>query len=281
MGTRGLVGFAYKGELKVTYNHSDSYPSELGQRVVDFCNSMQEVNRETKEGDAWDVLKDNVEALKLVDAEGKPNDNEIDYYRATEIIDSSSKDTKTWYSLLRNTQGGEGLDFVFQGEQRHWIDSREFANESLFCEYAYVLDLDHMTLDVFKGFQHEPQEGNPFGQKPSQDEYSNGEKGDVWYPVRCLASFPIRNIPKDWRDVFTNYEEVKQAEKEEKDSKVIRIENTTANHNKFWQITDLGDGQHLAEWGPIGKTKRSTIYPSSIAFKKMEQKIREGYVEVA
>ena len=35
MGTRGAFGFLVDGETKVTYNHWDSYPSGLGQDLVD------------------------------------------------------------------------------------------------------------------------------------------------------------------------------------------------------------------------------------------------------
>lgn len=36
MGTRGVVGFHRNGIDKITYNHFDSYPSDLGKRVKDF-----------------------------------------------------------------------------------------------------------------------------------------------------------------------------------------------------------------------------------------------------
>ena len=35
MGTRGLFVFVYRGKYYVFYNHYDSYPSELGEQIVD------------------------------------------------------------------------------------------------------------------------------------------------------------------------------------------------------------------------------------------------------
>ena len=37
MSTRGLYGIRKNGVDKCTYNHSDSYPSWLGRKVLEFC----------------------------------------------------------------------------------------------------------------------------------------------------------------------------------------------------------------------------------------------------
>lgn len=37
MSTRGLYGFRKDGIDKCTYNHSDSYPEQLGRRILTFC----------------------------------------------------------------------------------------------------------------------------------------------------------------------------------------------------------------------------------------------------
>jgi len=36
MGTRGILGFISKGVRGGTYNHSDSYPSGLGDAILKF-----------------------------------------------------------------------------------------------------------------------------------------------------------------------------------------------------------------------------------------------------
>ena len=275
MGTSGLVGFAYKGALKVRYNNMDSYPSELGQHVVDFCKNMESLKKETG-STGWAVLKDNVQALELVDPSKTPTALQVDDCKARGFFDGTVNSGKEeWYNLLRNTQGADGLERVFEGELPYWTDDSEFAKESMYCEFAYVLDLDNMTLDVFKGYQTEPQEGNPFGTEPHQDVYDNGQKGEVWYPVRCLASYPLGKIPANWAEVFEEESESAEA------STTTRIENTNGKHNKFWQITDNNDGTHLAEWGAIGQTPRNKTYPSNIAMMKLEEKLNDGYVNVA
>ena len=47
-------------------------------------------------------------------------------------------------------------------------DATEFLKDSLFCEYAYVINLDKKQLDLFVGFQREKQETpNPPVEDPS------------------------------------------------------------------------------------------------------------------
>ena len=41
MGTRGFLGVVVGGDVTLTYNHFDSYPSELGANVAQFCETMQ------------------------------------------------------------------------------------------------------------------------------------------------------------------------------------------------------------------------------------------------
>lgn len=37
MSTRGIYGWRKNNENKITYNHSDSYPTWLGEKIVEFC----------------------------------------------------------------------------------------------------------------------------------------------------------------------------------------------------------------------------------------------------
>jgi hypothetical protein len=196
MGTRGALGFACNQTLKVTYNHYDSYPDGLGNEVVEFCNKV-------KADKGWDKLKEKVSALQLVKDNQKPTASQKKAYAEFTNMGVGDQSDDDWYCLLRNAQGVEGLNAVYDGKVHHMIDSKEFVKDSLFCEYAYVIDLDKMTFDVFRGFQKTAQKGNPFGEKPNKDEYSTGE----YYPCRLLKSYPLDKIPKDWSKIYDEYEE--------------------------------------------------------------------------
>lgn len=64
-----------------------------------------------------------------------------------------------------------------------------FIQDSLSCEYAYVIDIDDKKLFFYVGFQHVPQEGNRYGVegKPCHS-------GDVYYPCRLSAIFSFSFI---------------------------------------------------------------------------------------
>ena len=71
-------------------------------------------------------------------------------------------------------------------------DNLEFACDSLFCEWAYVVDLDKNTFEVYKGFNKEPlQEGERFA-------FLNDKcKGEEFYPVKFVKSYSLDSLPTD------------------------------------------------------------------------------------
>jgi len=71
----------------------------------------------------------------------------------------------------------------------------DFIKNSLFCEYAYIINLDTKKMEFWKGFQHKPNPNNRYGTKPR-----NGYKDD-YYPCKMVATYSLlpRYIAK--RDV--------------------------------------------------------------------------------
>jgi hypothetical protein len=179
MGTRGLVGFKYKNRYVATYNHFDSYPSSLGAEVVEFIQKVQ-----SEQG--WDKLKQNVNDIDLVNDADAPNEAHIRKYMQAGLYDNnvSSRTPKEWYSLLRHAQGAQGLSYIYTGVLNHYIDSIEFIKDSVFCEYAYVINLDTNKLDCYRGFQKVPQKGNEFGETPHRE----------YYPCALLGSFNLNEV---------------------------------------------------------------------------------------
>ena len=66
----------------------------------------------------------------------------------------------------------------------------EYIKDSLFCEYAYVIDLDQNELLFFVGFQRQPQERNPYGTKAL---VPYGQKAE-YYPCRIVSVFELEYI---------------------------------------------------------------------------------------
>lgn len=61
----------------------------------------------------------------------------------------------------------------------------DFIKNSLFCEYAYIVNIDDEILEFYKGFQHKPQENNRYGQKADEDGY---------YPCKLLMTISFDDI---------------------------------------------------------------------------------------
>jgi hypothetical protein len=136
MSTRGAYGFHKDGETKVTYNHSDSYPSGLGSKVIKFVRATP-----------VEKLKEIYDQIVLVNSDSTPTEEQIK--KAEKYFnDQVGQNVKTdWYSLLRKSQGDlfaykEGLTFM--------IDGVSFLQDSLFCEWAYIINLDDEVLEVYK-----------------------------------------------------------------------------------------------------------------------------------
>lgn len=87
--------------------------------------------------------------------------------------------------------GAEILSMIAQSEKGLRLkDSRSFAGDSLFCEFAYVLDFDKGTFEVYRGFNHEPlAETERFHGFPVD--------GTEYHPVKHAKTFSLLNPPSE------------------------------------------------------------------------------------
>lgn len=139
MATRGLYGFYKNGINKLTYNHYDSYPSYLGNNILNFIKQSTVTE-----------LNEIFQSISLVNDDNYPNENEriqledlgysVTYkdepLRWGEIISAHAGD----FSLLKNK-------FPFM------LNNNDFIKDSLFCEWAYIINLDSNNLEIYRGFQ--------------------------------------------------------------------------------------------------------------------------------
>jgi len=185
MGTRGLYGFRYHGIDKTTYNHYDSYPDCLGLDMLEYC-SKHDV----------ETMKKIYDNIYLVNESDKPTQKDIDLCLAAGWYDGnvSRQTTEEWYCLLRNTQGNLSAYDSYMDGKLPMIDNHHFIEDSLFCEYAYIINLDEEVLEFWVGFQKKPQEGNRYGEVPD----------DGYYPCALKASVPLDQITSESIDSFTD-----------------------------------------------------------------------------
>lgn len=212
MGTRGLYGIRKNGIDKCTYNHFDSYPGYLGNNILEFCcNDI-------------DYLTKFFEAVELVNENELPIENQINQCINLGLYDDSvsTGSVNEWYCLLRNLQGNFKLyqELVNCKQQIYMIDNIEFIKDSLFCEYAYIINLDDLVLEYYRGFQKNPQKENRYGTVKNEDGY---------YPCKLVFTIPLDDISKNNIDTLV------------KDMQIgFRFENEY-ERDQFYSIKELFD----------------------------------------
>jgi len=179
MSTRGIYGFRKNGIDKTSYNHSDSYPSELGKSIADFFADVDLA----KLGEIFG-------SIQLVD------ENNIVTEDIAKTIPAKFSDftvnggQKTFYCYLRNAQGD--LSGYLKG-LKYMIDNHDFIKTSLFCEWGYIVNLDTGKLEVWKGGQKCSTKDNRYGTTPDEDGY---------YPCTMVAEFTQEDIKAGDFDKF-------------------------------------------------------------------------------
>jgi len=145
MATRGSYGFKYNEELKVTYNHFDSYLTDLG------CDTMMYVLNHT-----IDEMKADATKLQLVNECDTPTPAHIKLCEEAGTIklgvSPSEDDPMTRYPI-------EGYYYLLREAQRNlgalcrvglMTDGCEFFTDDLYCAYSYVINLDTGMFEYYK-----------------------------------------------------------------------------------------------------------------------------------
>jgi len=179
MGTRGLYGIRKDKRDYLTYNHYDSYPSVLGLQWLRFAHTALVASKFT--------LDDFVSRIVLVKEEDTPNKEQIALCRKLELSDLSvsERNENDWYCLLRNLQGNTDKYIELMAHPDvpiFMIDNHEFIRDSMYCEHAYIINLDTDMFEYWRGFQKEPDKDNRYGTKG--DRYG-------YYPCKLKTEIPL------------------------------------------------------------------------------------------
>lgn len=185
MGTRGIVGVVIDGEIKVAYNHYDSYPSALGINTLTFARTMPE------------DMRAQARRLTAVDEDVPPTAEQIEQLQQYADRGVSTGELTDWYVLLRNTQGDLGKIL----KAGFYVSATDFARDSLFCEYGYVLDLDTLTFEAYRGFVRAPHTQGQFaalGALPLREwQIEAGKTEPEYWPIRLVGTWPLNDLPDD------------------------------------------------------------------------------------
>jgi hypothetical protein len=186
MGTRNLICVVKDGKFKVAqYAQFDGYPAGQGVVALEFLRTADLDKFAAQVDKCYFGTDAEVEAAysKYSNKDGWMTMEQAELMKASEHG-----------HLSRDT--GAGILTVIQESKKDSLmlkDSSSFAADSLFCEWAYIVDLDSKVLEVYQGFNktHVP-EGQRFAYLNEKCEKDNAE----YYPIKLLAVFPLDALPE-------------------------------------------------------------------------------------
>jgi hypothetical protein len=160
MGTRNLTMVIQNGQTKVAqYGQWDGYPEGQGATALKFLKSSN-LQHFTNQLQKCQFLKD---------SGGYPPSNFVDRDHGAEILNEINNTNESEIKL---------------------IDSTNFAGDSVFCEWGYVVDFDTQTFEVYKGFNKIPLVENDRFFFLQTDGGNHGH-----YPIKILEKFSLTDLP--------------------------------------------------------------------------------------
>jgi len=182
MGTRNLTCVFIDNDFKVAqYGQWDGYPSGQGATLLELLAKLD-----------LDTLKKNVRASRWATDEeveaawAEAGADPSAEFVPMEVADKLAKNHPEWH---RDT-AAEIVEMLGEGplalRNNLW-----FATDGVFCEWAYVVDLDAMTLEVYAGCNKTP--GKDHGKFASLPRVEG--TNPKYSTVVLLKTYPISQLP--------------------------------------------------------------------------------------
>jgi hypothetical protein len=176
------------GEYKIAqYGQWDGYPEVVGVKVLSFLQEPENIGK----------LKAALSRVRFMEPDGRDKEF-VDSYKDNAPEWSSDPDYRTeeqkhWFrTYISRDLGGDILWSVVHSQDEEILlrNSIGFAGDSLSCEYAYIVDLDTNTFEIYEGFNRTPITEGRF---VSGDDKL--EKVDGYEPVRLVKTYRIEELP--------------------------------------------------------------------------------------
>ncbi|KAL2134327.1 hypothetical protein VTI74DRAFT_456 [Chaetomium olivicolor] len=171
MGTRHLICVFWKGKwFLAQYGQFDGYPEGQGAKIVKFLSVARNIEN-LKTGLEHHIYEPTREELEAIRAEcdawdenrrdqGLPYEYRI--FGVNQLYPSLARETSAGLLSIIARAGApeeegaseETKEAVAEEKPKKEIPvtlELEFANDTLFCEWAYVVDLDNEVLEVYGG----------------------------------------------------------------------------------------------------------------------------------
>lgn len=190
MGTRNLTIIHASNSYPVAkYCQWDGYPEGQGHALLSILRTADFDSLRSK---ALACKKSDEEHFKtaLQESCGNPS--------GMLSLDESQRFKDAFPELHRDT-GAEIVRMILESDAPLTIPHEfDFAADSLFCEWAYVVDLDSMRFEVFKGFNTQPLgPDDRFAFLESEIDTKPNHSGETYHPVWLVHSFDLNDLPSD------------------------------------------------------------------------------------
>ncbi|EBS4516447.1 hypothetical protein DQT32_03325 [Salmonella enterica subsp. enterica serovar Braenderup] len=150
MGTRNLIAAVKDGKVKVAqYCQWDGYFTGQGENIANFIRNV------LAEESSSQQFRENIDKCIFVDD---------DFMRAAQIEAGLNPDEQYVSfgdpALARyqdkypqfNRSTGADIFYLIQNGTFELRDDFDFGRDSLWCEFAYIINLDNNTLEIYTGF---------------------------------------------------------------------------------------------------------------------------------
>lgn len=193
MGTRNLVAVYIDGKYKVAqYGQWDGYPDGQGITVLHFL-------REQMNADVFRQALRNSSYMR--------HENLIDLWKSYGMDVNGVISTENYeklkcdYPQFSRDTGAEILQFIQSHPEGVVLEDHiKFAADSLFCEWAWIIDFDTGTFEAYKGFNetHELTRDDRFY-------FLKDYESDSYHCITLLAQWSLDNLPTD-EDFLATFE---------------------------------------------------------------------------
>ena len=187
MGTRHLIAVHSDGKYPIAqYGQWDGYPNGQGKTVLAFLRDEESVKR----------LRARLPEIS------EPTDQEWeDGWRSVGVVEEGwvnqeqSQAFGKLFPFCHRDHGAKILAMVADSIGPAKLqNSLDFAGDSLFCKWAYVVDFDKGAFEVYRGFNKKPV---PSGERFADFKGGDGPYAREYFPVRLAKSYRLEELPTE------------------------------------------------------------------------------------
>jgi hypothetical protein len=184
MGTRHLTMVIEKKKPVVAqYGQWDGYPSGQGITILEFLRNTNLETFKEKLKKVRFMNEDDDKKLKEFHESIGSKDGWVNMEQAAKVNEK--------YPYLSRDNGSDILNMIFKSYDQEILigDSSDFAGDSLFCEWGYVVDLDKNVLEVYKGFNKR--------KLGKTQRFAKLEGREGYEPIRCIKKYKLSELPSE------------------------------------------------------------------------------------